>query len=190
MTRCLFFVLTHLHFNNLINCYLSCCLHIVASLVCKRESVWLPDTDEVSQFQAETACSNACCLFQRQNLRSTSGCGLWCFCNSISTSARSMFRMSPCPIGRADGTMAEKTSIYYFLIILHCHCIAFESKTGSILWNLNCTIGPITDTDFHSTSFPRNMNISLTKTWWTLKTVLFLRASIKRDSRMGITSIK
>ena len=76
-----------------------------------------------------------------------SGCGLWCFCNSISTSARSMFRMSPCPIGRADGTMAEKTSIYSFLIILHCHCIAFESKTGSILWNLNCTIGPITDTD-------------------------------------------
>ena len=133
MTRCLFFVLTHLHFNNLINCYLSCCLHIVASLVCKRESVWLPDTDEVSQFQAETTCSNACCLCQRQNLRSTSGCGLWCFCNSISTSARSMFRMSPCPIGRADGTMAEKTSIYSFLIILHCHCIAFESKTGSIL---------------------------------------------------------
>ena len=77
MTRCLFFVLTHLHFNNLINCYLSCCLHIVASLVCKRESVWLPDTDEVSQFQAETTCSNACCLCQRQNLRSTSGKWLW-----------------------------------------------------------------------------------------------------------------
>ena len=77
VTRCLFFVLTHLHFNNLINCYLSCCLHIVASLVCKRESVWLPDTDEVSQFQAETTCSNACCLCQRQNLRSTSGKWLW-----------------------------------------------------------------------------------------------------------------
>ena len=140
MTRCLFFVLTHLHFNNLINCYLSCCLHIVASLVCKRESGWLPDTDEVSQFQAETTCSNACCLFQRQNLRSTSGKWLWVVVFlqlylhfSLDIRARSMFRMSPCPIGRADGTMAEKTSIYSFLIILHCHCIAFESKTGSIL---------------------------------------------------------